>query len=74
MKNAEFLLKSFARFAVERKETHVNTQTSIDWAALGPSTAQRDARLKAVCRFARYIRIEDDRHQAPPANHFRSRQ
>jgi integrase len=73
MKNAEFLLKSFARFAVERKETHVNTQTSIDWAALGPSTAQRDARLKAVCRFARYIRIEDDRHQAPPANHFGAR-
>jgi len=73
MKNAECLLKSFARFAAERKETHVNTQMAIDWAALGPSAAQRDERLKAVCRFARYIRIENDRHEAPPANHFGTR-
>jgi integrase/recombinase XerD len=73
MKNAECLLKSFARFAAERKETHVNTQTAIDWAAFGPSAAQRDERLKAVCRFARHIRIEDDRHEVPPANHFGAR-
>lgn len=73
MKNAECLLKSFARFADERNETHINTQTAIHWAALGPSTAQRDARLKAVCRFARHIRIEDDRHEMPPAKHFGAR-
>ncbi|HUZ91374.1 MAG TPA: tyrosine-type recombinase/integrase [Methylocella sp.] len=73
MKNAECLLKNFALFAAERKETHVNMQTAIDWAALGPSVAQRDERLKAVCRFARYILIEDDRHEAPPANHFGAR-
>lgn len=70
MLNAEYLLKSFANFAAEREEAHVRTQTAIDWAALGPSVAQRDARLKAVCRFARYIRIEDDQHEEPPANHF----
>lgn len=35
-----------------RGQSHVHTQTAIDWAALGPSVAQRDARLKAVCRFA----------------------
>jgi integrase len=73
MKNAECLLKNFARFAAERGQTHVNGQTAIDWAALGPSAAQRDERLKTVCRFARYIRIEDDRHEAPPANHFGAR-
>ena len=65
--------KNFARFAAMREQTHVNAQTAIDWAALGPSAAQRDARLKAVCRFARYIRIEDNRHEAPPANHFGAR-
>ena len=73
MQNAECLLKSFAAFAAEREQTHVHTQTAIDWAALGPSVAQRDARLKAVCRFARHLRVEDDRHDLPPANHFGAR-
>src|SRR5262249_43986686 len=51
--NAECLLKSFAAFAAERGQPHVHAQSAIDWAALGPSVAQRDARLKAVCRFVR---------------------
>ena len=73
MQNAECLLKSFAAFAAERGQTHVHTQTAIDWAALGPSVAQRDARLKAVCRFVRHVRVEDARHELPPANHFGAR-
>ena len=73
MSNAEYLLKSFAAFTVERGHAYVQTQTAIDWAALGPSVAQRDARLKAVCRFARHIRVEDARHELPPANHFGAR-
>jgi integrase len=73
MQNAECLLKSFASFAAERGQTHVHTQTAIDWAALGPSVAQRDARLKAVCRFARHVRVEDARHGTPPANYFGAR-
>ena len=70
MANAEYLLDGFARFAAGRNETHVRTQTAIDWAAAGASAARRDERLKAVCRFARHIRIEDDRHELPPANYF----
>ena len=70
MSNAEYLLGSFARFAAERNESRVHTQTAIDWAARGPSAAQRDARLKAICRFARYLRVEDDRHELPPVNYF----
>jgi len=73
MSSAEHLLKSFAAFAAERGQTHVETQTAIDWAALGPSVAQRDARLKAVCRFVRHVQIEDARHVLPPANHFGAR-
>jgi len=73
MQNAECLLKSFAAFAAERGQTHVHTQTAIDWAAIGPSVAQRDARLKAVCRFVRHVRVEDARHELPPANHFGAR-
>ena len=73
MSNAEYLLKRFAGFAAERGQAYVQTQTAIDWAALGPSIAQRDARLKAVCRFARHIRVEDLRHELPPGNHFGAR-
>ena len=73
MSNAEYLLKSFAAFAAGRGQTHVHTQTAIDWATLGPSVAQRDARLKAVCRFVRHVRVDDSRHELPPANHFGAR-
>jgi len=73
MSNAEYLLKSFAAFAIRRGQTHVHTQTAIDWATLGPSVAQRDARLKAVCRFVRHVRVDDARHELPPANHFGAR-
>ena len=41
MLNAEYLLKNFAAFATERGQTHVYTQTAIDWAA------------RAVCRATR---------------------
>ena len=68
--NAEYLLASFARFAAERNETHIRTQTAVDWAAQGRSVAQRDVRLKTVCHFAHHIRVEDGRHELPPANHF----
>lgn len=69
MSTAEYLLKSFAAFAAERGQTYVETKTAIDWAALGPSVAQRDARLRALCRFVRHVRVEDVGH-LPPANHF----
>ncbi|MGA8613291.1 MAG: tyrosine-type recombinase/integrase [Xanthobacteraceae bacterium] len=70
LSNAEYLLGSFARFAAARNETHVRAETAIAWAARGRSVAQRDERLKTVCRFARYLRIDDGRHELPPANHF----
>ena len=70
MLNAEWLLRSFAAFATERGQTHVHAQTAIEWAARGPSAAQRDTRLRAVCRFARHVRVEDARHELPPVHHF----
>lgn len=68
--NAEYLLRSFARAAAERGETYVRAPTAIEWASQGPSAAQRDARLKTICRFARYVQSEDGRHDVPPAQHF----
>lgn len=52
MSTAQYLLKSFAAFAAERGQTYVETKTAIDWAALGPSVAQRDARLPSVASYA----------------------
>jgi len=48
MINAEYLLKSFAAFAVERVQIYIDAQTAIEWAARGPSVAQRDARVLHV--------------------------
>jgi integrase/recombinase XerD len=73
LSNAEYLLGSFARFAAARNETHVRPETAIAWAAQAPSVAQRDERLKTVCRFARHVRLADERHELPPPNHFGSR-
>lgn len=70
LKSQCYLLRSFARFAAARREKHIRTATAIDWASRTVSVAQRDARLKAVCRFARYLSAEDRRHELPPSRHF----
>jgi site-specific recombinase XerD len=70
LSNAEYLLRSFAAFAIERKQPHVRTATAIDWASQAKSVAQRHTRYQTICRFAQYLRVEDPRHESPPANHF----
>jgi len=68
--NTEYLLRSFAGFAADRKQTHIHTETAIEWAGQAASVAQRHTRYQTVCRFAQYLRVEDSRHQSPPANYF----
>ena len=70
LSNTEYLLRSFADFATDRKEAHIRTATAIDWASQAKSVAQRHTRHRTICRFAQYLRIEDSRHELPPANHF----
>ena len=70
----EYLLRSFARFAGDRQQAHIRSATAIDWASEAVSLAQRHARYQTVCRFATYVRLEDDRHDCPPANYFGSHQ
>jgi integrase/recombinase XerD len=70
LSNTEYLLRSFAEFATDLKETHIRTATAIDWASQAKSVAQRHTRHRTICRFAQYLRIEDSRHELPPANHF----
>jgi integrase len=70
LSNTEYLLRSFADFATDRKETHIRTATAIDWASQAKSVAQRHTRHQTICRFAQYLRVEDLRHELPRANHF----
>ena len=66
LKTEEYLLHDFARWAVDRGETHVRTQTSMEWAAAGRGPWQRERRLRVVAGFARHARAEDSRHEVPP--------
>ena len=70
LKKDDYLLRSYARFAAQRGESRVRTATAITWAAQSTSVVQRDVRLKSVCRFARFVRLEDEGHELPPAEHF----
>jgi integrase len=70
LSNAEYLLRSFARFAADRQEQHIRTATVIDWASQTVSVAQRHTRYQTACEFARYVRQEDPLHESPPPNHF----
>ena len=70
LSNAEYLLRSYAGFAADHKQTHVGTATAIELAGQAASVAQRHTRYQTVCRFAQYLRVEDPRHQSPPQNHF----
>ena len=65
-------LRNFVKFATERGEAFVRTQTALDWAALAPSASQRGNRLDVVRIFARFARIEDSRHEVPPVGVFSS--
>ncbi|MGD0778010.1 MAG: tyrosine-type recombinase/integrase [Candidatus Solibacter sp.] len=68
--DTEYLLRSFAGFAADQKQTHIRTATAIEWAGQARSVAQRHTRHQTICRFAQYLRVEDSRHELPPSNHF----
>jgi integrase len=65
LRTDECLLRSFARFAAGRGETHVRVPVAIDWATLGSSPEQRARRLQVVATFARHLRAEDAGHEQP---------
>ncbi|MCP4318980.1 MAG: tyrosine-type recombinase/integrase [Hyphomicrobiales bacterium] len=66
----EYLLRSFARFATARQQSHVHILTAIEWASQAPSMNQRFHRLSTVTRFADHVQVEDPRHELPPGGIF----
>ena len=70
LSNAEYLLRSFASFATNQKQTHIRTATAIQWASQARSVAQRHVRYQTVYLLAQYLCVEDSRHESPPTNYF----
>lgn len=64
------LLQHFVRFAEQRGDEFVDTQTVLVWAKEAPSRTQQHNRLLIVRRFAKAMRAEDSRHQIPSADAF----
>lgn len=66
LKYTEKVLRRFSQFGADRGEKHVHAQTAMEWATLAASPGERSRRLKAIIRFARYAKAEDDRPEIPP--------
>ena len=48
LSNTEYLLRSFANFATNQKQTHIRTATVIHWASQARSVAQRHVRYQSA--------------------------
>jgi integrase len=70
LSNTEYLLRSFASFATDQKQTHIRTATAIHWASQARSVAQRHTRYQTVRLLAQYLCVEDSRHESLPTNYF----
>jgi integrase/recombinase XerD len=60
------VLQKFSQFAANRGEKYTYAQTAMEWSKLAASPGERSRRLRAISRFARYAKAEDDRHEVPP--------
>jgi len=68
--DVERYLRDFARFASDRGDEFIVARTAIDWARGTHSPAQCHVRLQMVVQLARFSRVEDARHEVPPAGFF----
>jgi integrase/recombinase XerD len=58
-------LRTFARFAAAKGDTHVYVSTALDWAADASSPHVRHIRLRDVAHLARFLHAEDPAHEIP---------
>lgn len=61
------VLDSFARFAEDRGEAFIRSETVLAWIAASPGTSPgyRVAKLRMAHTFARWLHAEDPRHEVP---------
>jgi integrase/recombinase XerD len=71
LRDTEAILRDFAAFADSKEDTHVVTQTVLEWIRRANGSPQRSCvRLRTVVHFAHYLQAEDPRHEVPPGNVF----
>ena len=63
--NEESLLLSWADYATIRGEAIIHANSMIQWARQSSTNEHARKRLVIGCRFARWIRAEDGRHEVP---------
>jgi integrase len=70
LKSTEQYLRYFVRFAHARGDAHVRGTTAIEWAAQAAREVERQRRYLCVRRFARFMQVEEPRHEIPPESVF----
>jgi integrase/recombinase XerD len=65
LESIEPILCSFVRFADNRDEKYILSQTAIEWAGKSQSPFERDRRLKMLIRLAQFAHAEDAHHEIP---------
>ena len=63
-------LRSYARVAQDRAESHIRTKTATAWAATASSPRERHNRIRDLAIFARHLRAEDPTHDLPDKDAF----
>jgi integrase len=58
-------LSAFAKFAVDKGDTHIRIATATDWAVMASSPDARHIRLRSVTHLARFLHAEDPIHEVP---------
>ena len=68
------ILRSFARFAEDRNETFIRSETVLQWAlaSTAASPHRRAKQLHTMHAFACWLHAEDTRHEVPPRGAFGS--
>ena len=70
LEGTERRLRLFVHFAEEQGDTYVRVDTAVAWAGTARSPHERCVRLQELAIFARHLRAEDARHEAPPPQVF----
>jgi integrase/recombinase XerD len=65
LETGEIMLRSFARYAQTRGETHLTGSSAHAWAAQTPTAPQRARRLTVLIGLAQFLHAEDPRHEIP---------
>jgi integrase/recombinase XerD len=65
LETSEIMLRSFARHAQTRGETHIAGSSALAWAARTPTARQCARRLTVLIGLARFLHAEDPYHEIP---------